>query len=79
MFVHRKQGLILSVSVDDIKMAGKKQKYGTMWKKLMKKWILTNPHHFLTTYIWDVLSVNANQMKQLLNNIKKMFESRISA
>ena len=26
-----------------------------------------NPHHFLTMYIWDVLDVNANRMKSLLN------------
>ena len=37
MFVHRKQGLFLSVSVDDIKMARKKQHLAPMWKKLMKK------------------------------------------
>ena len=36
MFVHRKQGLFLSVYVDDIKMAGKKQILAPMWKKLMK-------------------------------------------
>ena len=30
-------------------------------------WILTNPHHFLTLYTWDVLRVNANRMKQLSN------------
>ena len=37
MFVHRKQDLFLSVYVDDIKMAGKKQNLAPMWKKLMKK------------------------------------------
>ena len=36
MFVHRKQGLFLSVFVDDIKMAGKKQYLAPMRKKLMK-------------------------------------------
>ena len=30
-----------------------------------------NPHHFLTMYIWDVLNVNANRMKLLLNNIQR--------
>ena len=38
-----------------------------------------NPSHFLTTYVWDVLNVNANRMKLLLKNSQKMFESRISA
>ena len=36
LFVHRKQGLFLSVFVDDIKMSGKKQNLGPMWKNLMK-------------------------------------------
>ena len=37
LFVHRIHGLFLSVSVDDIKMAGNKQNMAPMWKKLMKK------------------------------------------
>ena len=32
LFVHRKQGLFLSVCVDDIKMAGKRQNMTPMWK-----------------------------------------------
>ena len=59
----KKQGLFLSVSVDDTKMAGKKQNIAPMWKKFLKTWILMNPHPFLIMYIWDVLNVNANQMK----------------
>ena len=35
MFVHRRQGLFLSVCVDDIRMAGKQQNVASMWKKLM--------------------------------------------
>ena len=35
-FVHRKQGLFLSVSVDDIIMTGRLQNIAPMWKKLMK-------------------------------------------
>ena len=66
MFVHRKQGLFLSVYVDDIKMAGKKQNLDPMWKKLWKIWTLTNPHHFWTMSTWDALNVNANRMKQSL-------------
>ena len=42
-------------------------------------WILTNPHHFLTMYTWDVLSANANRTKTIIELYKKMFESRISA
>ena len=36
MFVHRKQGLFLSVYVHDIKMAEKKQNFVPIWKKLAK-------------------------------------------
>ena len=58
ILVRRKQGLFLSLYVDDIKMAGKKQNMSPMWKKWMKhvdsikkKLILANQQHFLTTYI----------------------------
>ena len=36
LFVHRNQGFFLSVHVDDIKIAGKKQNMCHMWKKWMK-------------------------------------------
>ena len=45
----------------------------------LKKWLLTNPHHFLTMCIWDALSGNANRMKQSFEQHTKMFELRISA
>ena len=49
MFVHRKQGLFLSVHVDDIKKARKEQNMAPIWKIWWKKkWILTNPLHLLT-------------------------------
>ena len=47
LFVHRKQGLISWVYVDDIKMAGKKQNMTHMWKKLMKHVDLDEPTSFL--------------------------------
>ena len=60
MSVHRKQGLFLSVTVDDFKMAGNKQETAPTWKKFLKKkkktWILTNSHHFLTLCTLDALS-----------------------
>ena len=43
-FAHRKQGLFLSVFVDDIKMVGKKQNMTHMWKKLMKLVDLGEPN-----------------------------------
>ena len=60
-------------------MGWKKAEYGFHVEEIDENCgTLTNPHHFLTMYTWDVLNVNANRMKQLLNN-KKMLESRISA
>ena len=48
MFVHRKQGLFLSVYVDDIRIAGKKQNLAPMWKRLMKKNVdIDEPTSFL--------------------------------
>ena len=32
LFVHREKGLFLSVYVDDLKLAGKKQNIDPMWK-----------------------------------------------
>ena len=46
-FVHRKQGLFLSVHVDDIGMAGKKHNLAPMWKKLMKNVDIHEPTSFL--------------------------------
>ena len=37
LFVHRQKGLFLSVYVDDIKLAGKKQNLDPMWKPLNKE------------------------------------------
>ena len=37
LFVHREKGLFLSVYVDDIKLAGKKQNINLMWKVLNKR------------------------------------------
>ena len=37
LFVNREKGLFLSVYVDDIKLAGKKQNIDPMWKVLNKE------------------------------------------
>ena len=46
-FVHREKGLFLSVYVDDIKLAGKKQNIDPMWKVLNKEVDLGEPTSFL--------------------------------
>ena len=68
MFVCRKQGLFLSVYVDYFKMEENKQNMALMWKTLMKNVDLTNELHFLITFTWDALNVNANRTKSVLNN-----------
>ena len=47
VFVHRQKGLFLSVYVDDIKLAGKKQSIDPMWKVLNKEVDLGEPTSFL--------------------------------
>ena len=47
LFVHREKGLFLSVCVDDIKLAGKKQNINPMWKVLNKEVDLGEPTSFL--------------------------------
>ena len=44
---HREKGLFLSVYVDDIKLAGKKQNIDPMWKVLNKEVDLGEPTCFL--------------------------------
>ena len=62
LFVHRTQGLFLSVNVENINIAGKKQNKAPVWKKLvLKVWMLTKPHHCLTMKTWSVLSLHANR------------------
>ena len=47
LFVHLEKGLFLSVYVDDIKLAGKKQNLDPMWKLLNKEVGLGEPTSFL--------------------------------
>ena len=47
LFVHREKGFFLSVYVDDIKLAGKKQNIDPMWKVLNKEVDLGEPTSFL--------------------------------
>ena len=78
LFVHRKRGF-LSVYVDDIKMAGRRQNLSPMSKKLLKLVDFGEPTPFL-----DHIYLGSTQRECTLNEIimeqyKEMFESRISA
>ena len=74
-----KQGLLLSVYVDDIKVAGRMQNKASMWKKLMNFVDLGEPASFLDH---ENLGYTARECKRtitLLTTKREMFESRISA
>ena len=58
-FVHREKGSFLSVYVDDIKLAGKKQNTNPMWGKYsIKKSIWENQHLSWIMYTWAALKDN---------------------
>ena len=62
MFAHRKQRLFLSVYVDDIKIAGKKQNMAPMWETLMNKLDLDEPTSFP-----DHVSLGCTQRERKVN------------
>ena len=57
-FVHSEKGLFLSVHVDDIKLAGKKQNIDPMWKVLNKEVGLGEPTSFFDHVYLDALKDN---------------------
>ena len=57
-------------NVDDMKIAGGKQTMSPIWKKWMKLVDLGEPTSFLD-HVRLGSNVNANQMKQLLNNLRR--------
>ena len=59
LFVHREKGLFLSVYVDDIKLAGKKQNLDPMWKVLNKEVDLGEPTSFLDHVYFGCTQRNA--------------------
>ena len=61
LFVHREKGLFLSVYVDDIKLAGKKQNIDPMWKVLNKEVDWGEQTPFLDHVFWVALKENVKQ------------------
>ena len=78
-FVHREKGLFLSVFVDDIKLVGKKQNINPMWKVLNKKVDLGEPTSFLDHVYLGCTQRQCQISKDIVDNHRTMFESRISA
>ena len=79
LFVHREKGLFLSVYVDDIKLAGNKQCIDPMWKELNKEVDLEEPTSFLDHVFLGCTQRQYKISKDIVDNHKTMFESRISA
>ena len=79
LFVHREKGLFISVCVDDIKLAGKKQNIETMWRVLNKEVDLGEPTSFLGHENLVSTERQCEISKDIVDNYRNMCESRISA
>ena len=79
LFVQREKGLFLSVYVDDIKLAGKKENIDLMWKVLNKEVDLGEPTSFLDHVYLVCTQRQCEISKDIVDNFRAMFESRISA
>ena len=79
LFVHREKGLFLSVYVDDIKLAGKKQNIVPMWKVRNKEVDLGEPTSFLDHVHLGCSQRQCEISKDIVDNKSAMFESGISA
>ena len=77
--MHREKGLFLSVYVDYIKLAGKKQNLDPMWKLLNKEVDLGEPTSFLDHVYLGCTQRQCEISKDTVDNYRTMFESRISA
>ena len=76
---HREKRLFLSVYVDDIKLAGKKQNLDPMWKLLNNEVELGEPTSFLDHVYLGCTQRQCQIRKDIVDNDRTMFESRISA
>ena len=75
---HREKGFFLSVYVDDIKLAGKKQNLDPMWKLLNKEVDLGESTSFLNHVYLRCTQRQCQISKDIVGNYRTMFESRIS-
>ena len=78
LFVHREKGLFLSVYVDDIKLAGKKQNIDPMWKVPMRDVDLGEPTSFLDHVYLGCTQRESQTTKDILDNDRNMFEFKIA-
>ena len=71
--------IFLFVYVDDIKLAGKKHNIDPMWKVLNKQVDLGEPTSFLDHVYLGCTQRQCEISKDIVDNYRTMFESRISA
>ena len=79
LFVHREKGLFLSVYVDDKKIGWKETNLDPMWKLLNKEVDLGQPTSFLDHVYLGCTQRQCQTSKDIVDNYRTMFESRISA
>ena len=79
LFIVTKGYLFFSVYVDDIQLAGKKQNIQPMWKLLNKEVDLGEPTSFLDHVYLGCSQRQCEISKDIVDNYRTMFESRISA
>ena len=79
IFVHRERGLFLSVYVDDINLAGKRENIDPMWKGLNKEVDFGEPTSFLDHVYLGCTQRQCEISKDIVDNYRTIFESRISA
>ena len=79
LFVHRGKGPSPPEYVDDIRLAGKKQNLDPMWKVLNKEVDLGEPTSFLDHIYLGCTQRQCEISKDIVDNYRTMFESRISA
>ena len=77
LFLHREKGLFLSVYVDDIKVAGKKQNLEPMGKLLNKEVDLVEPTSYLDHVYLGCTQRQCQISKDIVDNYRTMSESRI--
>ena len=66
-------GLFLSVYVDDIKLAGKKQNIDPMWKLLNKAVYLGEPRSCILGMHSTTMRNKQRYCRQLLNHVRNIF------
>ena len=79
LFVHRQQGQCLSVCVDDMNLAGRKESLRPMWDNLMRHVDLGEPTSFFDHVYLGCTQRECKSNESIIDEYRNMFESRISA